>query len=643
MTPYTSYPLFQLVVEGQYLEAWRYFQALAAPQPLELRFAGNCLHHLGRSLEAKDLLIKAVASGAPTANIELATLYRLGGECDKAEQALAHLSALQLEAFDDTLALRERGALAYASGHLPQARTFLEQAWRIVNASEFGERLRPGIAQALALIANEMGLEAEAVHYCDIALSSALIPRRALVLATKALALTNIGLFTAAQTSLDELRPLQCTEPLCIPFVAYVQGLLQCAQGLTHDALATFKCAAEAAQKAEDRETECFARLQTVACLIALNELSPARSEIAKVSRLAQSTKTRAHLALREGSLFAALGTGAALPRLETALEQFKQLGLKREEGLTWLHIAHNHLLQENHPEATHALENAMDCQNLLEHDATLAFELWHLPDVHNHLEFRVGNGYAAGLLERWRGLERTMPARLHLQTLGEARLLADGQPVKFKHSQTEEFLAYVLQNPDCTRGQLLNALKPDTLPSKAANYLHQLRNDLEHRVKGLHIAFNEETKRYRVKTSGARLTWDVAQLEVALESPRQWKNALELYKGEFVPDGDNEWVEGERERLKVRVARFVEAQLERLNQNCDFENAVAIAKQFLTLEPDHYTCAKHYVHAMERLHGAQSARSAFKEIIVRNQTVIGEASPELLQLEQQLNSQAGD
>ncbi len=643
MTPYICFPLFQLVVEGQYLEAWRYFQALPTPQPLELRFAGNCLHHLGRSLEAKDLLIRAVANGAATANIELATLYRLGGEFDKAEQALAHAPLEELEAFDRTLALRERGALAYALGQLPEARRILEAAWRIVNTTEFGERLRPGIAQALAFVANEMGLEAEAVHYCDIALSSALIPRRALVLATKALALTNIGQFEVAQASLDELRPLQCQEPLCVPFAAYVQGLLYRAQGFTHKALETFRKAAEAAHTSEDRETECFVRAQIVMCQIALGELNPARSEIAKVSKLAQSAKAQAHLALCEGSLFAALGTGAALPRLEAGLEQFRQLGLKREEGLTWLHIAQNHLLQENSTAATYALENAMDCQNLLEHDATLAFELWHLPDVHNHLEFHTVGGYAAGLLERWQHLERTMPARLHLETLGAARLIADGQPIKFKHSQTEEFLAYLLKNPNCTRGQLLSALKPDTLPSKAANYLHQLRNDVEHRVKGLSIAFDETTKLYSVKTSGARLTWDVAQLETALGGTRQWKTALELYKGEFLPEGDNEWVEGERQQLKWSLTRFIETELERLNQNCDFENAVTIAKQFLILEPDHYNCAKHYIHAMERLYGAHSARSAFREIVARNQAAIGEASPELLQLEQQLNSQASD
>ena len=93
--------------------------------------------------------------------------------------------------------------------------------------------------------------------------------------------------------------------------------------------------------------------------------------------------------------------------------------------------------------------------------------------------------------------------------SLGQAQLLADGQPVRFALKRTVEILCYLLRFPHRRREHLLVALWPDTDPKKAVNYLHQMRHDLEQSVSGLSVAYDRRAHTYALVHPGIELTWD--------------------------------------------------------------------------------------------------------------------------------------
>ncbi|WP_084542139.1 AfsR/SARP family transcriptional regulator [Calidithermus chliarophilus] len=158
--------------------------------------------------------------------------------------------------------------------------------------------------------------------------------------------------------------------------------------------------------------------------------------------------------------------------------------------------------------------------------------------------------------------------ARLQVRTLGEAEVWLEGRPVQWRADSARLLFFYLLAHPEGrSREQILEALW-DAAPDAGANNrfrvtVHRIRVAL-----GWPGAVLEEHGRYRLAPEVLRAS-DVGAFYQALERAgraeapqarlRGYQRALELYRGEFLPQEGAEWAGETREQVR---AAYVQAEL---------------------------------------------------------------------------------
>jgi len=196
----------------------------------------------------------------------------------------------------------------------------------------------------------------------------------------------------------------------------------------------------------------------------------------------------------------------------------------------------------------------------------------------------------------------QSLPAQsLHIQTLGHGSVQRDGQEVRFPSQSARDLLFYLLSHPEGrSKEDILEALWQ--LPPDPASFnrfrvtVHRLRAAL-----GGVDALLEHFGRYHL--SGEVLaSSDVYTFYKGLERGLSGKNpaerragldeAVEVYRGDYLPDFSADWVLEAREEHR---AGYVRARLERAGLHCDaLDCDAAIEDLALAAETDPYLGEHH-------------------------------------------------
>jgi len=229
------------LLSGEVGRGLQLYETLTSPSATDRRWGGYALFSRGRLLEAKDLLLIAQGEGCPEANIELATVLRHLGQIESAQRRLDLLDVRTLLPFDQTLWLRERGALLQGEGRLNAAAEVLEQAWAVASSSKACEPLRFQTAQLLGYVYGQQGLDVQARHYLTQALRLAAPSRRVQPLTSQALTLTYLGEYEAAEASFQEALTLTSEGHGFRPTVLYGWSTLLRARGFWREAVESYE------------------------------------------------------------------------------------------------------------------------------------------------------------------------------------------------------------------------------------------------------------------------------------------------------------------------------------------------------------------------------------------------------------------
>lgn len=186
--------------------------------------------------------------------------------------------------------------------------------------------------------------------------------------------------------------------------------------------------------------------------------------------------------------------------------------------------------------------------------------------------------------------------AQLQVRTLGAAEVRLGGRPVKWRADSARTLFFYLLAHPEGrSREHILEALWQTVPNSSVSNRfrvtVHRIRVAL-----GWPGAVLEEHGRYRLAPEVLRAS-DIYVFYQALEWAERaqapwarlhcYQQALELYRGEFLPQEEAEWVGEMRERLR---AAYVQAELAVSRLFCHLrECPAAVAALSRALHTDPY------------------------------------------------------
>jgi DNA-binding SARP family transcriptional activator len=634
-------PILEFVLNTDFQGGLQVHAKLNNPTPDDDRWAGLCLLELGQIRSAREMLTKAKDRGCQTAAIELALVYQKLGEPKIAQNVLKGLNLELLGPFNRVLAECATGSVFVMAGNLIAALKEFEQAWEIARRDETCGPIRTDVAHQLADVNAQLGKLDQAFFHLEYALKHASPSQRIHPLIVRAYAHTNAGRFMAAHNDLLEAKTHLERSPGMTSMVTYRLGLLQQMQGHWTEAIGLQLETASLAKSLGERKIEFFAETALISTHTALGQIDQARGHLARASHIVQGAREEAFVAMREGALMLARDQASAVARLEQAVSGFRALELHRETGWANLHLTEAHLKLNNLEAAHETLEQAAAKRHALGPGTGVSCELRLLPLTFDHLCTLPPNAYSSVLLQDWRSFEGATATRVHLRTLGDARVIVDGQPMKLAMRRTVEVLAFLLLNPNAAREKIFAALWPDDSPLTAANYLHQARLELARAIPGFSIAFDKHGKTYAVQCQGPKLTWDVFEIKRLLSSDFEdaLPRAMAHLQGLFLPHADNAWVRSERLSLERFILDKALKITDRWRETGESKRSLEITRRLLKFEPLNPDLIESLIKSVQVLDGPAAARRELSLFTGRFQTEYGELPQQLKQLQQILRS----
>jgi tetratricopeptide (TPR) repeat protein len=628
----TQSPLAELAFAGQYARGLELFASLEQPSPEDERWAATCLYGTQRFLEAKDLLYKALKAGCRGAQVDLAGIFRQQGEMERAWSTLSAVTPGELAPLDQALYHRERASLLYSDGSLREAAQELDEARAAASAARLDARVIAAINHVAGLVAAERGRDGEALHYLRLAARSASDSRKVYVAAARGLSLTMLGRYEEAARRLEEARSCLPAAPVAEPVLTYYEAVLARARGTLGESLSLFRQAADLSRAVGEGATECYAELGAASVLCALGEVTQARTALARGRALAKDPVSAALARLREGQLLARQGDSSWREAVSEAEGAFQSLDRPRETAWVMANRVEGCLREKDAAGAEAALLGLTDQRGALGSGGPIIAELRLLPLALEAVLNAPDGAYHRAFQDDWRDLTGGAPVKVRLETLGAERLIADGRAVRLDLKRGLEYLVYLLANPDRTREEITTALAPDAEPRTAANYLHQVRFEIERKVPGLAIAFDKASRTYRVRCEGPLLSWDVADLKRLLSAGpvEDRERALSLYAGAFLPGADSEWARAEREALEWSVVKVGLETIEGWFREGNYGKCLELSERLLDIDPLNETLNQFLVRATEALEGAVAAQQARARIRARFLREVGEVPPSL-------------
>ncbi len=179
-------------------------------------------------------------------------------------------------------------------------------------------------------------------------------------------------------------------------------------------------------------------------------------------------------------------------------------------------------------------------------------------------------------------------PLRLRIQSMGEFRVIYQGQTVAWAARKAAELFFYLLETGSASSWEVAEALWPDKDEEKASSLfhttLHRLRKSLFSEV------VDSNNRRYSLLHS-LKIDYDVAkyrqqsQHALAQFELNPLLSAIPLY-GEYLMDFDSEWCQGVRNQLAQTQIRMHEQASELRQGLGQINQAVTHLEQAVQLDP---------------------------------------------------------
>lgn len=238
------------------------------------------------------------------------------------------------------------------------------------------------------------------------------------------------------------------------------------------------------------------------------------------------------------------------------------------------------------------------------------------------------------------------MQGKLSILLLGGFRLVEQDHIITtLTSANLQILLAYLLLHRDTphTRQQLAFLFYPDSSEAQAQSNFRTLLGRLRQAWHGAehYVQINNRTIQWR---SDASFLLDVLEFENALARAEagggisELERAVELYRGDLLPQCYADWILPIRERLRQKYLNALVQLIELLKAQGDYHAALVYAQQLLQLEPLQETTYQ----LLMRLHAAQGDRSSMLRVfrqceLVLHQELRAEPSRETRALFEQL------
>ena len=609
-----------------YTEGWEFYQQLTSTTPLDDQWAGVCLWNLGLLEESRTYFSRALRRNATGAAIGLAAIHRTLGELDECENHLNMAFDSNLQADDWIRALRERGNLQLARNQNKLALNSFNDARLEADLSPESKNLIPSIDQALGFINHLLGKDRVAKNMLDQAFQNADPVQKKYIRLTHALVCIFDGDFKLAAKNLEELELQGIENKFSESFFNYIKGTLYIALGHFGEAEILFSKGLETSELHQYSENISLNQLGLCKTFIGLNKLNEARAALKRAEHLEVSPEYQAARDLTAGLYWTKVGDlTKAYEHLSNALEYYKTHECARELGWTHLHFAVWHFKNGDNKAAAVTLEQVADTAGALDNTAFLIPELRLISDLESLA--KIATPYGLNILKPVleTHLETSMPLEhrpevktFHLQAFGNAKLLANGQPVHLTSTaKTIEVIAYLMLNPMSTLEKILTDVFEDSSPKDGRNNFHQIKHQLVLHSNGLQISYDRVTRTYTLETTAATLSWDYSEIMRLISVPvdTDLNQALDLYPGAFLRHSSAEWVEEVRSNVEWLLVRTGLKVVQDLFERGDFDACRKMTERLRKVEPLDESLNELLVRATTELDGALAGRRTVAEV----------------------------
>jgi DNA-binding SARP family transcriptional activator len=241
------------------------------------------------------------------------------------------------------------------------------------------------------------------------------------------------------------------------------------------------------------------------------------------------------------------------------------------------------------------ALERAAQIADQLGHDVFLAAEALHMRSLLRHAH-AMGWLRAADWLQRHQEMRHAAQSLgrnddrplLVVRTLGTDQLILNGQPVEIGWLKAREVLYYLLAHPDgATPEALREAIWPDLGSERnrgAKDAIYQLRSALPRdliELRGRQV--------YVLNREAVQIDYDVERfthiLTTRSDDPESLFEALDLYRGAYLPWSDNRWSDRLRAELEQRYLHALRVRAEQCQREDAYLDALILYTSLLAVD----------------------------------------------------------
>ena len=638
-------PLELLVADHKYCDAWALYQITDSPSPNDDWLAGQCLWSLGRYEEAKIPFYKAAQRGEVRAAVDMIAIHLNLNEFAEAEEWIESSKQLCLQPKDCISILQFESDLQVKLGRTRLAVKTLKKAWVQANVLMDAGNLLPRVAQSLAAALQSLGADDKALEYLDKAIFKTQGFWGTILKITRAYAAIGVGDFVLAQENLSQTQKLSEVNETVSTYHIIASGQFLTSQKKFDEAILHFKRAIQLADDIDNREFQVLAKTWASATHIATGNLDQARAVLMPLVHLELAPAEEAMLKLRQGVLhMVGSDHDAARVALEHAVSHFSTLEHKRELGWSMLRLAELHLESGDPTLANQTLERVSDVANEVGGTAFLVSEL-NLMGLETVTKLsEVASAYAmhslAPTLDQGRLVtipldSRPLVRRLRVITLGKPMLLAGDRNVTPRLNKAMELISYLMIHPQSSLERILDAVFPDSDLKAAANYFHQIRHKLTRDVPELRVAQDKQTKLYSIDTGTIPLESDYEDVVKLLNHATQNElhQALEIYRGAFMPHIESEWAEEVRNNVEWLLVRSGLRVVQDLYDRGNFEDCRKLTEKLRKVAPLDAGLGELLVRATNEIDGLLAAKRTLTDVEKYFVGEVGELPPGLQSL----------
>ncbi len=644
LTLFTS-QLQALFSSAAYSEGWTYYQSLETPTPEEDRLGGLCLWSQGLYEDAKIPIYRAVQRGEIDAMVDLIAIHSQLNEFTEALEWVETSRRYDLSRNARIQILLYESELYIKQSKNRQAIKILKQAWVQVNIIDNPKNLIARVAQSLAAAFQSIGDDKKALEYLEKALQKTTGFWETVLKITQAYAAIGFGDLQLAQSNLLETQKASENNQIVKAYRMITDGNFAIFNKNFDHAAQTFETAMQLAEKIDNRLYQLQSRAWASATHLATGNFDQARAVLMPLAHLELAPAEEALLKLRQGVLHMAMNEhAAARAALEHAVSHFSTLEHKRELGWSMLRLAELHLESGDPTLANQTLERVSDVANEVGGTAFLVSEL-NLMGVEAVTKLStVASAYAmhslAPTLEPGRLVSipldsRPLVRRLRVITLGKPMLMAGDRNVTPRLNKAMELISYLVLHPQSSLERILDAVFPDSDAKAAANYFHQIRHKLTRDVPELRVAQDKQTKLYSIDTGTIPLESDYEDVVKLLNHATQNElhQALEIYRGAFMPHIESEWAEEVRNNVEWLLVRSGLRVVQDLYDRGSFEDCRKLTEKLRKVAPLDAGLGELLVRATNEIDGLLAAKRTLTDVEKYFNAEVGELPPGLASL----------